>query len=537
MSDLFEENQSESFDWRHYASIVRRRSWYLLIPLFLVWLLVWGAGWVLPSKYRSSTLILVEQPTVPQQFVVPNVGGDLQDRLQSITQQILSRTHLLDIIQRLSLYEKSQERMTPDDLVERMRKDIEIELVRAPGRDQLTAFNVSFVADDPHVAQQVTSELTNLFINENLTARTKQSESTTEFLGSQLEDARRALAEQEQKVRQFKDQHLGELPGQLQSNLQILSGLQSQLQSEEDALNRAKQQGVYLESLLGQYRSARKSSATRDSAPMGLPALDQELERLRAQLADLSAHYTDRHPDVRKIKEQIARTEQAKERLTTELSHEEVSPKSENEANETTVVPEGIREITPTTELESQLKVNKLELANRQRAIQELQARVGEYQTRLNRSPAREEELAALTRGYDQSQANYDSLLKKKNDSELATSLERRQQGEHFRMLDSPSLPVKPYFPNRPILCLVGLAAGVVVGCATAAGAEMFDQRLYGEKELKDLIPGEIIAQIANINTFEEQSKQQKQAWLTSAAVVVVVATILTGYLISYLHG
>ena len=162
-----------------------------------------------------------------------------------------------------------------------MRKDIEIELVRDPHERQITAFKIYYSAHDPHVAQQVTGELTNLFIDENLEVRQQQSEDTTKFLESQLETARQSLAEQEAKVRVFKGEHVGDLPSQQASNLQILSGMQSQLQNEEDALNTAQQQRVYLQSLISQYRALQGASRTADGAPTGLPAIDQELERLR----------------------------------------------------------------------------------------------------------------------------------------------------------------------------------------------------------------------------------------------------------------
>src|SRR5437867_11349966 len=313
------DQDQQPFDWRSHLALFQRRRWLILLPFFAGWLIVWMASWWLPSIYRSGTLILVEQPTVPQQFVVPNIAGDLQERLQNITQQILSRTRLLHIIEGLNLYAKERQRRTEDEIVERMRKDIEIELVRDKN-NELTAFNIYFSSRDRHVAQQVTNELSNLFISENLELRQAQSQNTTEFLESELEEARKNLADQEAKVREFKDKHVGDLPGQLQSNLQILSGLQSQLQNEDEALNRAKQQNVYLESLLGQYRTFQGAAKGGTNAPLaGLPELDQELDKLRAQLTDLSAHYTDRHPDVRKLKEQIARTERNREQLVKSL--------------------------------------------------------------------------------------------------------------------------------------------------------------------------------------------------------------------------
>src|ERR1700683_1557983 len=225
MVDDLEEQSPESIDIQHYLGIVRRRHFHFLIPLFLGWAVVWGASWVLPQRYLSSTLILVEQPTMPKDYVTPNVNDDLQERMQSITQQILSRTRLLHIIDQFDLYAGPRSKGSPDAKVDRMRKDIGIDLVR-DARNQITAFNVSYTSRDPRLAQAVTSELTNLFISENLEVRQQQSEDTTTFLESQLETARKTLSDQEEQIRQFKGQHVGEMPGQLASNLQILSGLQ-----------------------------------------------------------------------------------------------------------------------------------------------------------------------------------------------------------------------------------------------------------------------------------------------------------------------
>jgi succinoglycan biosynthesis transport protein ExoP len=534
MLEETEERNSEPFDWHSYLALIQRRKWLILLPFFAGWLIVWMVSWWLPSIYRSGTLILVEHPTVPQQFVVPNVAGDLQEHLQSITQQILSRTRLLHIINSLNLYVKERQKRTEDEIVERMRKDIEIELVR-DSHNELTAFNIYFSSRDPQVAQQVTTELSNLFISENLEARQAQSQSTTKFLESELEEARKSLSEQEAKVREFKDKHVGELPGQLQSNLQILSGLQGQLQNEDEALNRAKQQNVYLESLLGQYRTFQGTAKGGSNAPMvGLPELAQELEKLRAQLTDLSAHYTDRHPDVRKLKEQIARTEKIREQLAKSLKS-----KAADTSNADSSSPDDlqVQDSAPIMELESQLKGNKIEIVNRQRAIEEIKSKIGEYQARLNRSPVMEQELADLTRGYDQSKANYDSLLKKKNDSELATSLELRQQGEHFRVLDPPSLPVKPYSPKRLLLCAVGLVVGLVLSGAITAGAELLDDRIYDEKTLKKLIQIPVLSEIPNVSTDSETRAERRDGWLIWATASLMLVSILAGSAVSYFRG
>ena len=531
MPEDSEEKPGESINLEQYLALVQRRRWYFFVPLFVGWLIVWGVSWILPSVYRSATLILVEQPTVPSQYVVPNIATDnLQDRLQSITQQILSRTRLLRIIQNQNLYARSRQRLTEDEVVEQMRKDIEIELVH--DRDQLTAFNVYYSSNDPHVAQQVTKELTNLFISENLEARQEQSENTTQFLETHLEEARKSLSEQEERVRRFKDEHLGDLPGQLQSNLQILIGLQGQLGGEQGALDRARQQNVYLESLLGQYRSVQRSKPA-DTSSMGLPALDQELDTLKSRLADLRSRYTERHPDVRKVKEQIANAEKMKRQIGEDLKVRAAA--SATEDSSTGPKSEAaIREMSPMAELESQLKVNRIEIANRERALDELKARIAEYQLRLNREPVREQQLADLTRNYDQSRANYESLLKKRNDSELATSLELRQQGEHFRILDPPSLPVKPHSPDRLKLSIIGLFVGLLAGVGVSAGAEMIDDRLYSEKQLKDLLPVEVMSEIPMITTAQEERENRKFALLGWAATGLEFALILAGFAFSY---
>jgi len=531
MAEDLEEKNPGGFDLPHYLGIIRRRHMQFMIPLLLGWLIVWGASWVLPSRYRSSTLILVEQPTMPKDYVTPNVNDDLQDRLRSITQQILSRTRLLHIIDQLNLYADSHGRLTPDDKVERMRKDIgEIELVR-DGEGRVSSFNVSYSSHDPRLAQQVTSELTNLFISENLEVRQQQSEDTTNFLQGQLETARKTLSDQEGKIRQFKGQHVGELPAQVGSNLQILAGMQSQLQTEEDALNTAKQQRVYLETLVNQYHSLQGSPKGESGTPAALPALEAELDKLRAQLADLSSHYTDRHPDVRKLKEQIAKTEKMRDQAAADLKVRASNP------NVAADGPEMKDPSSPMAQLQGQIQANRAEIANRERGIATLQAKVTDYQARLNQEPVREQELSDLTRGYDQSKANYDELLKKKNESAMATSMELLQQGERFRIIDPPSLPLRPDFPNRLKFCAFGLGIGLALGIVVAGAFEVLDDRIYDEKELQKLLPVPVISEVPALVTASDEQSAHRRLWLGWATAALVSFAILLGSALSYLRG
>src|SRR5579859_4017886 len=535
MPDDLEEQGSKGFDLQHYVGVLRRRHLHFLIPLFFGWALVWGASWVLPARYQSSTLILVEQPTMPKDYVTPNVNDDLQERLTSITQQILSRTRLLHIIDQFGLYSSQHAQRTPDEKAELMRKDIEIQLVR-DSRNRITSFNVTYSSRNPRLAQQVTSEITNLFINENLEIRQQQSEGTTKFLEVQLEAARQTLAEQEEKIREFKGQHLGEMPGQLASNLQILSGLQSQLQNAEDALNAAKQQRVYLQTMADQSRSVDGTSKGPGSgtAPVGLAGINQQLQQLKAQLADLRSRYTDRHPDVRKLKEQIEETEKARDQFLANAK-----AKASNDASDDADV---LQNVDPAqagmlVQVQSQLKSNQIEITNRERAIATLRTKVEDYQGRLNQEPIREQQLADLTRGYEQSKANYDDLLKKKNESTMATSMELLQQGERFRIMDAPSFPQKPEFPNRLKFCGIGLVVGLAFGAFVVGIFEMLDDRLYSEKEIKKLLPVPVICEIPVIATAFDDRTRGNTAWRGWAAATVVIGTILAGSVFSYLRG
>ena len=525
------EDGSSGFDVRHYIALVRRRHLHFLIPMFIAWAAVWGASWVIPPRYQSATLILVEHPSMPKDYVTPNINDDLQERMQSVTQQILSRTRLLHIIDQYNLYASDHAQRSPDQKVDSMRKDILIDLVRDNG-NQITAFNVYYTSPDPGMAQKVTSELTNLFINENLEVRQQQSEDTTNFLESQLESARNSLAEQENRIREFKAQHVGEMPGQLTSNLQILQGLQSQLQNEEDALNSARQQQVYLQTLADQYRALQGSAKNADGTTAGLPAIDEELDKLKAQLADLSSRYTDRHPDVRKVKEQIAKTEKLRDQLLASMK-----AKGSNSTSDAATGPGDTAQASMLAPIQSQLRSNQVEIVNREKSVATLKTKIDEYQARLNQEPVREQQLADLTRGYDQSKLNYDDLSKKKNESKMATSMELLQQGERFRIIDPPSFPQKPEFPNRLKFCAIGLGLGLGMGLLVAGAFEMMDDRMYDVKELKKLLPAEVIGEIPVIENFADQQRAKRKlilGWATAGAVFVI---ILAGSAISYLRG
>ena len=532
MPAVSQNQHPDAIGLQHYVDILLRRQLLFLIPFFLGWLATWSASWILPPTYKSGTLILVEQPAMPKEYVVPNVSENLQERLQSIMQQILSRSRLLHIVEELNLYPKERARLSPDEIVDRMRKSIDVELVRGAD-NRISAFNIYYSADDPHVAQQVTSKLTNLFINENLEVRQQLSEGNTKFLESQLASARQGLEGQEEQIRQFKAEHVGQLPEQLQSNLQILGGLQQQLHAESQALNTTKQQRVYLETLLGQYRAA-SGGINKDSevALAGVAAIEERLEKLRTQLTELSSTYGDKYPEVIVIKDQIAKEEGERSQLLANPKPTGHKPSDAAGYETATKGPSAL------AQLQGQLQANQTEIKNREGAIALLKSQIDEYQARLNEEPIREQQLSDLTRGYDQSKASYDSLLKKKNDSAMATSMELLQQGERFRIMDPPSLPLKPSFPNRLKLCGMGLFVGLVFGVGFVAVAEMLDDRVYSEMELRKLLlPITVISDLPVVYNAADEQRQQRRQRFSWAATAAVMVAILAGSAVSYLKG
>jgi len=520
-----------------YWAIVRRRRWWILLPLFSCWIVVWGFSWLLPTTYRSEALIFVEQQKVPDHYVVPNITFDARSRLQSMTQQILSRAHMQSTIDHFHLYSQGRglnRLLNSGDPVEQMRKDIKIELVDSPEHPgELTSFKIQYSSSSPILAQQVNSELTSLFVNENVKAQQQQSENTTVFLDTQLEEARAKLAEQEVKVRAFKAKHLGDLPNQLESNVQILSGLQAQLQAAQRSLDGARQQKIYLESLQQQYQSAQTSLSTGNS-PTSREALAKELVDLRVRLSDLRSRYTDDHPDIVAVKGKISKTETLMKQLADEIAS---TQKTENASSavDHAAVGEVQRDSLPSMmQIQSQLKANQLEIQNYQQHERDLETQVSAYQARLNVTPEIEQELAEVSRGYEESKSNYNSLLQKQMQSQLATSLERQQNGEQFSIVDPPNLPDRPLSPSHFLLSLGGLVLGTILGVALTALLEMTDVRIRQEKDLERLVPARVLVGIPRLSTPTEDHLRLTAQWIELGAVATIIILIVVGNLFAF---
>src|ERR1700731_874279 len=280
-----------------------RRYWW--IPAFMtVTLGVIGlaASLVLPKKYTSSTLVLVEQPTVPKDLIKPVITDDLNQRMASMKAQILSRSRLESIINKFNLYPLERKTTHMEDLVEKLKSAVHVELIEplAGATDrQPPGFNVSVTFDNPQLAQKICQEITSMFMEQNATGRVAQSNKTTQFLTEQLNEAKAKLEEQDKRLAQFKAEHLVSMPEQEQTNLTLLSGMNTQLDATTQGLTRAQQDKSLNETLLT------NQEANWKAAQVGLQnpeTQEQELTALQQQLSALLAKYTPEHPDVIKVK-------------------------------------------------------------------------------------------------------------------------------------------------------------------------------------------------------------------------------------------
>ena len=450
---------------------LRRHWWIPLTSMLLLGLLGVLAALILPKKYTSTTMVLVEQPTVPVEYVKPVVNDDLNHRLASMKEQVLSRSRLEPIIQKLNLYPEKRGTEHMEELEDNLRRAVEVELIQPmPGslNKQPPGFQISVTFPNPHVAQQICTDITSMFIEQNSKRREQQAVDTTQFLSQQLDQAKTKLDEQDAQLAQFKRQYLGSLPQEEQTNLSILNGMNTQLEAVIQALSRAQQEKAFNEALLSQQETNWKQMTSGNQNP---ETQEQQLTLLEAQLSDLLARYTPEHPDVLKVKSQI---EEVKKKLA-----QEPGPKAPTTAQAPLHEPPQIQQ------LRAKIKQDDIgigELAKRQNQIQN---QIGVMQGRVQASPVVEQQFKEITRNYQTALELYNDLMKKRDSSTMATSLEHQQQSETFRILDPPSLPDSPSSPKRLALIGGGTGVGLALGFGILYLLAMLDKAMYTERDVE----------------------------------------------------
>jgi succinoglycan biosynthesis transport protein ExoP len=492
------------------VAIFLRRKWWVIVPFIAIAVGVFAVSSRLPRFYTSETLILVDPQKVPENYVKATVSSDLSDRLQTISQEILSRTRLQKIIDQFGLY-RDQRGTAQEDIIAMMRKDITVEVQndgeQNPNRDHgAIAFKITYLARDPHMAQDVTRQLASLFIEENERVRAQQAEGTDEFISSELEKARVTLQQQEEKVKAFKSVHLGSLPEQEQSNLAVLGQYQGLLQANSDAISRAQQQRTYLQSMM---EALKKKQLPSQKSPT-----EQALEQKRAELLEAQQKYTNDHPDVIGLKTQVS------------VLEEQVKNSSAGGAAQG----DGVE----FAQLRGQINTLDMEIKNRNARLAEIEGKIRSLQGRVDMLPSVEQQFADLTRDYETSKNNYQSLLEKKNSSGMAAEMERRAKGEQFRILDPATLPQRATKPDMLQINLFGVLGGLAFGCGLGFLMEMRDSSMHADRDAAYYLNVPVLGSLPLIATKESIAAERRRKWMTASACAAAMVAIAV--LFRYIH-
>ncbi|MDQ1406461.1 MAG: protein tyrosine kinase modulator [Acidobacteriaceae bacterium] len=449
--------------------VLRRYWWILPISAVLLTLIAWVAANVLPKRYTSQTMVLVEQPSVSAKYVDPVVSDDLNHRLATMQELILSRSRLQPIIEKLNLYPEDRGRLHIDDLMEKLREAITVkpvEVMQGTGPHQLPGFYITATFNSPQLAQQVCTEITSMFLAQNARQTEQQASRTTNFLGEQLAEAKTKLDQEDAKLAEFKRQHPGSLPEDTQSNIGLLTGTNTQLEANTQAIARAEQEKAFNESLLQQEEVNWKTRTTGGPNP---DSADAQLTLLQDQLSSLLSRYTPDHPDVIKTQNQIA---ELKKRMA-----EPAKPASANAPAQSTHEPPQIQL------LRAKLKQDDLTIANLKREQAQIHSQSRQLQVRMEATPMVEQQYKEITRDHQTASDIYNDLLKKSQSSGMARELVNQQDSEQFRVYDPPNLPQNPSFPKKPYFLGGGAVGGLAIGFGILFLLAMMDKTIHSEHD------------------------------------------------------
>lgn len=486
--------------------IATKRKWLIVVPFVAATLAVVLYTRTLPDQYRSQTTILVVPQRIPEAYVKSTVTTRIEDRLSTIQQQLMSRSQLERIIREFDLYPGARKALPMEDVVDLMRTKIQVLIERGD------AFSVAFVHENPRIAQKVTERLASIFIDENLQDREVMAEGTSQFLEAQLEDARRQLIEQEKRLEEYRRQHNGELPTQVESNLQAIQSTQLQLQALSESIDRDKDRRLVLERQLLELQNAPHlvpmTPASGGSIDGGVLA---DLQAAQDRLNELERRYTPEHPDVIAAK-----------RLVRELNAKVQALGSGSDPSPVQSPAEIARE-NRMRDLRTQLTTLDAQISRKQNDEQALREQVGTYQSKVNAAPTRETELTELTRDYATLQNTYTSLLAKREDSKLSANLERRQVGEQFKVLDPARVPERAFSPNRLRINVLGSMAGLLVGLGFVAFLEFRDGTLKTQGDVSRVLQLTVLAVVPMIESTRDRQVRRRRLLLAAGVAVLVV--------------
>ncbi|MCG8035539.1 MAG: lipopolysaccharide biosynthesis protein [Candidatus Thiodiazotropha taylori] len=500
-----------------YVAILKRRKFQLIIPAILILLISIGLALGLPSVYRAEATILIEQQEIPDELVRSTVTSYAGERIQVISQRVMTTENLVKIIDNYELYQDERNDTSLTQLAEKLHDDIELDMISADVVDPRSgrpttatiAFTLSYINKDPRVSQKITNEIVSLYLDENLRQRTRSALETSSFLTSEANRLNKEINLLEAKLAKFKEEHVTNLPELQQLNIQLMERNEQELLNTVQQIRNLEERIIYLQSELAQMNP---TSDLFNSSGERIMGAEDRLMTLKTEYLALTTRYTDDHPTVSKIKEEI----ELLEKKVTNSNGYDNKIKPDNPAY---------------LQLATQLKAAESELESLNDAKDNLKVKLQDYENRLIQSPQVEKEYRNLTRDYDNALAKYQEIKAKQLEAELAESLERERKGERFSLIEPPQVPEMPHKPNRIAILLLGVMLSVIGSITYVAIVESLDETIYRIKDLVDITKAPPLAIIPYIE-LQEEVKQK----LSPTNLVLISTTVLVPLILVTIH-
>ncbi len=556
----------EKQEIRNIGGIFRRRRKSFLITFGIIFLIGVIVAFALPPIYRSQSTILVEEQQIPQDYVKTTVTSYVEERLQMITQQIMSRAKLLEIINQFGLYKDMRDRYTTEEIIEKMRDDINLETISADVVDRRTgrptaatiAFTLSYEGKDPVTVQKVANVLASLYLEENLKAREQRASTTTAFFQQELNELKKQIDTLEAKISDFKRKHIGELPEHKEMNMQALSRLSRDLDQVNMQVRSLQERKIYLEGQLATVDPL-KPMVTENGKTVMNPK--ERLKYLRLELISMRSRLSDKHPDVIKLKKEIKKLES--EVKTTDESIEKIKrledlkgqlaklrgklgPKhpdvialqkevdvlsKEVAKLDTKKTAISIAEEKPDNpayiNLKTQIASTEAELKSLLQEKKRLKGQIEDLQKKIANAPLVEKEYNDLTRDYENAKLKYNELMSKFMEAKVAQGMEESQRGERFTIIDPAQLPEKPYKPNRFAIILISFVLALGAGVGVAAARESLDFSVKSVDELNQALDVPVLSVISFTESPSERRARRLRKILWLLILLAAIAGIL----------
>jgi polysaccharide chain length determinant protein (PEP-CTERM system associated) len=529
-----------TLDIEDYIDVARRHRGWIFGPFLLTLVASVVGAYLYPDSYVSQAVVKIVPQQVPQSMVQSAINQQMSDRINSIAQTVLSRTTLTTIINTFGLYPRERARMPIEDVIEQMKKKVEILPVASPAapQDRIPAFAVKFSYDDRHQAQKVVQELVSRFIDENIRNRSNATFQTAQFMRDELDTSKKELDATEDHLAEFRVQNNGKLPDQMEANMRQLGALQAQITFLDSQISRANQDKLQLESNIrifkDQLAALNKDNEANPQVAKSqrLAEADREVEQMDSALTNLRQHYKDSHPDVQAA---IARLDVARKRRDT-VAKEEAGDKPESASKPVNAL--GVRESRDLDanirRLQTAVEARDLEIQTAQKDMKRVAELVKSYQTRVETVPLGEKQYSELIRDRELARQKYVDLNDKLQKAEIAQEMEGRKQGETLELLDAASLPTSPAEPKRPVIISIGAGVGLLLGLVIAGAREMKDTSLKNLKDVRAYTQMAILGSIPLLENDFVVRRRRRLAWLGWTTACLVAAVVMSGSVVYY---